>query len=111
MRGQAKAEGLRVSQQELLDERLTRILARKQKATGSCSEHEREHERERKRRPVQKLDEVCNNYLAGKCRYGDECRRVHEGDIEQKVEKLDETGKGADSQQVQSMAAESQSIS
>ena len=24
------------------------------------------------------LQEVCNNYLAGKCRYGDNCRRQHE---------------------------------
>jgi hypothetical protein len=35
--------------------------------------------------------EVCNNYAAGKCRLGDSCRRVHEGDVEQApVEKLDE---------------------
>ena len=26
-----------------------------------------------------KLDEVCNNYLAGKCNFGDFCRRKHEG--------------------------------
>ena len=29
------------------------------------------------RPPSEKLDEVCNNYLAGKCRYGDNCRRQH----------------------------------
>mmetsp|Transcript_48994 Transcript_48994/g.98588 ORF Transcript_48994/g.98588 Transcript_48994/m.98588 type:complete len:160 (-) Transcript_48994:246-725(-) len=35
------------------------------------------------RPPREKLDEVCNNYLAGKCRYGDNCRRQHPGDIPQ----------------------------
>ena len=39
---------------------------------------------------MKKIDEVCENYLAGRCRYGDQCRRIHQGDIEQKVEKLDE---------------------
>ena len=39
----------------------------------------------------EKLDEVCNNYLAGRCRYGDNCRRQHVGDVELKpVEKIDE---------------------
>jgi hypothetical protein len=33
--------------------------------------------------PVEKIDEVCNNYTEGKCRYGDRCRRIHNGDIEQ----------------------------
>jgi hypothetical protein len=28
-------------------------------------------------------EEICNNYLAGKCRFGEECRRKHEGDIPQ----------------------------
>jgi G3E family GTPase/ankyrin repeat protein len=35
--------------------------------------------------------EVCKNYLAGKCRLGENCRRIHQGDVEQlPVEKLDE---------------------
>jgi hypothetical protein len=35
--------------------------------------------------------EVCRNYLAGRCRLGESCRRLHEGDVEQApVEKLDE---------------------
>ena len=39
----------------------------------------------------EKLDEVCNNYLAGRCRYGDNCRRQHPGDVQQEaVEKIDE---------------------
>ncbi|GMI22863.1 hypothetical protein TeGR_g3807 [Tetraparma gracilis] len=43
------------------------------------------------RRPAAKLDEVCNNYLAGKCRNGDGCRRLHEPEgVEQVVEKIDE---------------------
>ena len=36
-------------------------------------------------------EQVCRNYLAGRCRFGDSCRRIHEGDVEQEpVEKLDE---------------------
>lgn len=35
------------------------------------------------RPPREKLEETCNNYLAGKCRYGDNCRRQHPGDIPQ----------------------------
>ena len=27
--------------------------------------------------PREKLDEVCNNFLAGRCRYGENCRRQH----------------------------------
>jgi len=27
--------------------------------------------------PREKLDEVCNNFVAGRCRYGDNCRRQH----------------------------------
>ena len=35
--------------------------------------------------------EVCKNYLSGKCRLGENCRRIHEGDVEQApVEKIDE---------------------
>ena len=35
--------------------------------------------------------QVCNNYLEGRCRYGDQCRRQHVGDVEMKpVEKIDE---------------------
>ena len=30
--------------------------------------------------PTEKLDEVCDNYLEGRCRYGEECRRQHVGD-------------------------------
>ena len=41
--------------------------------------------------PREKLDEVCNNYLAGRCRYGENCRRQHPGDVPQvPVEKIDE---------------------
>ena len=29
--------------------------------------------------------QICNNYLEGRCRYGDQCRRIHEGDIPQTV--------------------------
>ena len=32
------------------------------------------------RAPREKLDEVCNNFLEGKCRYGDNCRRQHPAD-------------------------------
>ena len=47
--------------------------------------------RRRKSGPPKKIDEVCNNYLKGVCRYGDGCRRTHVGDVEQKpVEKIDE---------------------
>ena len=50
--------------------------------------------RERKPRPQPKLDEVCNNYLEGRCRNGAECRRQHEPEgIEQHPEKLDEVCK------------------
>jgi len=41
-------------------------------------------------KPTEKLDEVCNNYLEGRCRYGEQCRRQHVGDVPQKVEKIDE---------------------
>ena len=45
----------------------------------------------KKVRTREKLDEVCNNYLAGRCRYGDSCRRQHPGDVPQEpVEKIDE---------------------
>ena len=44
----------------------------------------------RGQREVKKVDEVCENYLAGRCRYGDQCRRQHVGEIEQHVEKIDE---------------------
>lgn len=41
--------------------------------------------------PREKLDEECQNYLAGKCYYGDNCRRTHVGDVElQPVVKIDE---------------------
>ena len=41
--------------------------------------------------PREKLDEVCNNYMEGRCRYGDNCRRQHPGNVEQEpVEKIDE---------------------
>lgn len=39
-------------------------------------------------KPTEKLDEVCNNYLEGRCRYGEQCRRQHVGDVPQKVEKV-----------------------
>lgn len=44
----------------------------------------------RERQPREKIDEVCNNYSAGHCPYGDDCRRQHIGTIEQKIEKIDE---------------------
>jgi hypothetical protein len=35
--------------------------------------------------------EVCKNYLAGKCRLGASCRRIHKGNVEQTpIEKIDE---------------------
>jgi hypothetical protein len=38
-----------------------------------------------------KLDEICENYLAGRCRNtSEQCRRIHQGDIEQRIEKIDE---------------------
>ena len=41
--------------------------------------------------PREKLDEVCNNYMEGRCRYGENCRRLHPGNVEQQpVEKIDE---------------------
>ena len=44
----------------------------------------------RERKPREKLDEVCNDYLDGKCRYGDYCRRQHPVGIPQgPVEKTD----------------------
>lgn len=46
--------------------------------------------RNRADKPVKKIDEVCNNYLAGKCRSGEQCRRQHIGEIQQTVEKIDE---------------------
>jgi len=36
-------------------------------------------------------EEICNNWLEGKCRYGADCRRVHEGEIPQtNIVKIDE---------------------
>ena len=41
--------------------------------------------------PGKKLDEICNNFQAGRCRYGDNCRRQHVGDVPQEpVVKIDE---------------------
>ncbi len=47
--------------------------------------------RRRRHRPVRpagdsppvKIDEVCNNYMSGKCRYGSACRRQHPGNVPQ----------------------------
>ena len=44
----------------------------------------------RERQPREKIDEECNNYTAGRCPYGDDCRRQHIGNVEQKIEKIDE---------------------
>eukprot|EP00750_Incisomonas_marina_P000783 INCI10583.1.p1 GENE.INCI10583.1~~INCI10583.1.p1 ORF type:complete len:211 (-),score=30.98 INCI10583.1:211-843(-) len=46
--------------------------------------------RRKARVPGEKLDEDCNNYAAGRCRYGENCSRRHVGDVEQHVEKIDE---------------------
>jgi len=37
-------------------------------------------------KPREKIDEVCNKYQAGECRYGDRCRRQHVGDIPQAID-------------------------
>ena len=47
--------------------------------------------REPRERTGEKLDEICNNYQTGRCRYGDNCRRQHVGDVPQEaVTKIDE---------------------
>lgn len=50
---------------------------------GAVKPKKKRKPRTNKPRSTEKIDEVCNNYLAGKCRYGDNCRRQHEGDIPQ----------------------------
>lgn len=41
--------------------------------------------------PIEQIDEECRNYQAGKCRYGESCRRIHTGNVEQlPVIKIDE---------------------
>ena len=45
----------------------------------------------RPRQPREKLEEDCQNYLEGRCYYGETCRRRHVGEVElQPVEKIDE---------------------
>jgi hypothetical protein len=56
---------------------------------GGEAKPKKKRSKPRSSAPTQKLDEVCNNYLEGRCRYGDECRRIHEGDVEQKVTRED----------------------
>mmetsp|Transcript_22791 Transcript_22791/g.26802 ORF Transcript_22791/g.26802 Transcript_22791/m.26802 type:complete len:167 (+) Transcript_22791:23-523(+) len=61
------------------------------KQEGEAAEGEKKTNNKKKRnnnrpknnRSTEKIDEVCNNYLAGKCRHGDNCRRQHVGDIVQ----------------------------
>eukprot|EP00462_Mataza_sp_D1_P004006 CAMPEP_0175100202 /NCGR_PEP_ID=MMETSP0086_2-20121207/6944_1 /TAXON_ID=136419 /ORGANISM="Unknown Unknown, Strain D1" /LENGTH=251 /DNA_ID=CAMNT_0016374263 /DNA_START=73 /DNA_END=828 /DNA_ORIENTATION=- len=66
---------------------------RKKMATvhqGEGDEAPRRRRRARKERPVDD-DEECNNYQAGRCRFGDNCRRKHVGDVTPiPVEKIDE---------------------
>lgn len=45
---------------------------------GEVAEGEVSERKPRKPRTVVKLDEICNNFKAGKCRLGDRCRRIHE---------------------------------
>jgi len=72
----------------------TSFISGKQKP-GEQSEGEGEKKKKKRKprvrnAPTEKLDETCNNYLEGRCRYGDDCRRKHVGDVPQKVEKIDE---------------------
>ena len=61
------------------------------RAPREAGEDKPKKSRVRKSRPPKKIDEVCNNYLEGRCRNGDECRRTHEPEgIAQNIEKLDE---------------------
>lgn len=60
-------------------------------------EPEEDDSSSRRRRPRREqsstdpVDEVCNNYAAGRCRFGDSCRRQHVGDVAPvPVEKIDE---------------------
>jgi hypothetical protein len=69
-------------------ERAPRPAAPKaEKAQGEAAEGAKKPKKKRnnrtKPRSTEPIDEVCNNYLAGKCRYGDKCRRQHQGDIPQ----------------------------
>ena len=63
---------------------------RKPRGGGGDGDDGERTRKPRKPREVKKIDEICENYAAGRCRYGDQCRRVHQGDIAQTVEKLDE---------------------
>merc|ERR1711959_652896 len=61
------------------------------RAPAADGEAKPKKKRERKPRPPKKIDEVCNNYLEGRCRNGDACRRTHEPEgIPQHIEKIDE---------------------
>ena len=48
---------------------------------GDESPKRRRNARKPRRRPENNgnPDEVCKNYLRGRCKFGDECRRKHEG--------------------------------
>ena len=56
---------------------------KKPKADADDGTPKKKSRRRRQRKPLteeqinEKNQEVCNNYLAGKCRYGDECWRKH----------------------------------
>lgn len=59
-------------------------------AAGEGGAKKKRRNRRQRTTPTEKLDEECNNYQEGRCRYGDECRRQHVGEVEQKIEKIDE---------------------
>lgn len=70
------------------------LLATTQPATGDAPKRPRVRDGEP--RSYKKVDELCENYAAGRCRYGDQCRRIHEGEVEQTVEKVEEVCRPAD---------------
>jgi hypothetical protein len=62
---------------------------KKKKKTSGAEDAEKKTEQKEKAAP--NFDEPCRNYAAGRCRFGESCRRQHVGDVPQKpVEKIDE---------------------
>lgn len=70
---------------------------------GEDSDERKSSRRRRRRRPptgdsdgqpinpAEKIDEECNNYKQARCRFGDDCRRLHTGDVTPvPIEKIDE---------------------